>query len=85
MPSLDPEKPGIATEGVYDSAFIHSGGCRLFIMGKKGQAFILRCENVPGQCSQPPLLTWKLEELTKAKFNKLYQIFHHAVTYFLSL
>ncbi|GAM12649.1 hypothetical protein SAMD00020551_0784 [Mesobacillus selenatarsenatis SF-1] len=38
MPSLDLEKPGIATKGVYDSAFIHSGGCRLFIMEKKGQA-----------------------------------------------
>jgi len=34
MPSLDPEKPGIATKGVYDSAFLHSGGCRLFIMEK---------------------------------------------------
>jgi hypothetical protein len=37
MPSLDPEKPGIATKGVYDSAQYKSGGCRLFIIGKKGQ------------------------------------------------
>jgi len=32
MPSFDGEKPGIATKGVYDSAFIHSGDCRLFIV-----------------------------------------------------
>jgi hypothetical protein len=47
MPSLDSEEPGIAIKGVYDSAYLHSGGCRLFIMPGRGQVRRLRnCWNL---------------------------------------
>jgi hypothetical protein len=39
MPRLQREKPGIATKGGYDSALLHSGGCRLFVL--KSQLIML--------------------------------------------
>jgi hypothetical protein len=45
MPSLDPEKPGIATKGVYDSAF-YIAEAAAFLLWKKTDNHSLSVEQV---------------------------------------